>query len=264
MDYSLNQQSTEPQRAALNPDNGKKKGMFEILLIGIVIVFVIGILNYFNIFPLSKLFPNYLGFLTHKNQQVSPITNSQSTPNSTANYSANVFQYDSEKAKTILTKYIKDTIKPEFLPENLDIKQGLSINNTIDEKRKNLFGSYIINKNETISITSNFIENSNTPNFFMIFIHPSKTKQSALNLALANSLVSAYFKNPITIAKCNTNGTASTCKEIKIESEGKREFGALIAQDTSKSPSIPVSTIFSCFIPKESNVYDSIKSCISP
>lgn len=245
------------------------KGLSWILMAGFVIFFLLLllILNYFNILPLSKLSPNYLGFLPHRPYIQSlklETTNSKTGfPTSIPNFSPNIFQYDTEKANTILTKYIKDNVKPEFIPENLDIKRGLTIDNRIDENLKQQFGIYLENNNENITIIFNFVENTNTPNIFMIFIHPKETKQPTLNATLANSLLSTYFRNPIPIKDCNTKGTTSSCKEINIESEGKREFGALIGQDTSKSP-VPASTVFSCFIPKESSIYDALKSCISP
>ena len=234
----------------------KKGFLLEIVFVAVILVILFGILNYFNILKLSEIFPNYLGFLPHIKQNNKPGPNPTQIP-------AN-FQYDMEYSKTILIKYVKEIIKPEFLPENLDIKQGLTFNNSVDEKLKNLFGSYIKNDNETISVTFNYIENTFLPSDFKILIHPIKTEQTTLNVALANSLISSYFINPIPIEKCDSIKTTSYCKTIKTESEGKREFGVIIGLDSSKSPPVPVSTIFTCFIPKENILYDRINSCVSP
>jgi hypothetical protein len=189
----------------------------------------------------------------------------QGFPTSSPNYTPNIFQYDTEKAKTILTKYIKDNIKSEFVPNNLDIKQGLSIDNRIDQSLKEMFGSYIINKDETIAINFHYKESTNSPNDYVIFIQPSNADTSSMTTTLANSLTASYFTKPYSpIENCNTNGTTSYCETFKIESDGKRGFGAIIAQDTSKSPPKLTTIVFTCFIPKDSKEYDDMKSCISP
>ena len=49
------------------PKQTPKKGLlFEILFVILVLVLVFGTLNYFNILPISKLWPNQFGFLPHK------------------------------------------------------------------------------------------------------------------------------------------------------------------------------------------------------
>lgn len=231
--------------------------------VAILLLFLLLFLNYFNILSLSLLFPNQLGWLPHKTQQVPPLDKSQPTSLPNSNYSSNIFQYDTEKAKTILNSYVKDNIKPEFLPEKLDTKQGLSIDNRAEDI-KYQFGSYLINNNETISINFHYKEGTNIPNDFMIFIQPAKVDKTTVTADLANSLTFSYFINPFPIESCNTKGATSYCEIFKIEADGKRGFGAIIAQDQSKSPSALTSIVFTCFIPKESKDYTTQKSCISP
>jgi hypothetical protein len=122
-----------PTPTPTSPHANEKQNMFavQILILIFFLIFLTGILNYFNILPLSSLFPNYLGILPHKEQNNKPISQPTQTP---VNYSPNIFQYDSKKAKAILTSYIKDNIKPEFLSQTLDIKQGLSIDNRLEAK----------------------------------------------------------------------------------------------------------------------------------
>lgn len=57
------QKKTSPKSLAL-----LKVGMIEIFFFGIVIILFFGLLNYFNILPLSKIFPNQLGFLPQRQQ----------------------------------------------------------------------------------------------------------------------------------------------------------------------------------------------------
>ena len=222
------------------------------VVIGVLLLFLLLVLNYFNSLPLSQLFPNQLSFLPHRQQDNKPIPQPTQIP---INYSSNAFQYDSEKTKTILSKYIKDTLKPELIPQTLEVKQGLSIDNRIEDI-KYQFGAYVARNQESISVNFHYKENTNTPNDFIIFIQPSKVEQTTLNSTLANSLVSSYFINPYSpIVNCNTKGTTSYCEIFKIENDGKRGFGALIEQDKS--------IVFTCFIPKDSKDYDNQRSCIS-
>lgn len=235
-----------------------------IILIGIIIVIllipILLALNYSNIFSLSQLFPNQLGWLPHKTQ---PVPTPLPASTQEQNFSSNSFQYDTEKAKTILTQYIKDSIKPEFLPDNLEIKQGLSIDNRTEELNHQ-FGSYFTDNQTTFSINFHYKENTNTPNDFIIFIQPTNVDEATVTQAIANSLTSTYFHNPYSpIDNCETKGTTSYCENFKAEFNGKRGFGVLIGQDLSKSPPTLTSIIFTCFVPKESKDYNTQKSCIS-
>lgn len=248
----------------LNPQPPKNRiNIFPVgVFIGILIILLLLSLNYLNIISLSNLFPNQLGWLPHKNQS---IPSQQPTSTQNQNYSPNIFQYDTQKAKTILTKYIKDSIKPELLPQTFDIKQGLSIDNSIDESSTHMFGSFIENTNETITINFHYKENTNKPNDYVVFIQPSNIDKTTITTALANTLIASYFTKPYSpIENCNTNGTTSYCETFKIESDGKKGFGAIIAQNASKSPPELTTIVFTCFIPKDSNKYDEMKSCISP
>jgi hypothetical protein len=246
-------------------------GIFEIAFVAVILGIFFGVMNYFNILPISQLWPKQLGFLPrrdvptgtspHREQNNKPIPKPTQTP---TNYSSNVFQYDSEKANTIISKYIKDTLKPEFIPQTLDAKQGLSIDNR-DEDIKNQFGSYFVNNQATFSINFHYTENTNYLNDFLIFIQPSKVEQKTLNSTLATSLTSFYFTNPYTpIANCNTKGTTSYCEEFKTETDGKRGFGVVLADDQSTVPPKRTAIVFTCFIPKESKDYNKQSSCISP
>jgi len=230
-------------------------------LIGVLLLFLLLILNYFNILSLSRLFPNQLGFLPHREQNNRPISQPTHSP---TNYSPNTFQYDTKKAKKILTQYIKENIKSEFLPQNLEIKQGLYIDNKVSSL-KNMFGSYFSKNNAIISINFHYKENTNNPNDFFIFIQLTKLEKVTLTPDIANSLSSSYFINPYSpITNCDIKGTTSYCETFKIEKDGKIGFGAIIAQDPSKSPPKLTSIVFTCFIPKESKDYDTTQSCISP
>ena len=248
---------------------GKKGLLSEIVFVGIILILLFGTLNYFNFLPISTLWPKQLGFLPHKqysNETMKQFNNRGNvTITPSPNYSPNTFQYDSEKAKTIISQYIKDNIKPEFISQKPDIKQGLTIDNRMEDSNKKQFGSYFTIKQSTISVNFHYKENTNTPNDFIIFIQPLKVDKTTITADTANTLTTSYFTHPYNpIENCNIKGATSYCETFKTEFNGKRGYGVVFANDQSVSPPKPTLIIFTCFIPKESNVYDKQKSCISP
>ena len=115
MNNSLPNQQRDQQPASQPQKTGSLKtfvllkvGVIEALFVGITLILLFGILNYFNILPISKIFPNQLGFLPHKqsqqSQQLSNVAMKQSLPS--PNYSSTVFQYDIVKAKKEFIVYI--------------------------------------------------------------------------------------------------------------------------------------------------------------
>lgn len=52
-------------------------GLFEISFVLIIVIVLFGILNYFNILSLSKLYPNTFGFLPHKAFNSTPLPKAQ-------------------------------------------------------------------------------------------------------------------------------------------------------------------------------------------
>ncbi|MDO8729567.1 MAG: hypothetical protein Q7K26_06875, partial [bacterium] len=211
-------------------------------------------LNYFNILSLSDLYPKYLSLLPRKD-----VPNGTS-PTQPPKFSPYVFSYDMKKAEKLLTQYLKDNIKPEFLPAKIEIKQGLSI----DGKTENIkyeFGSRFTTNKDLFSVNFHYIVKTNTQNDFSIFIQPSTVTQATATAVLANSLIGTYFINPFqNISNCNTKLTTSFCEDFRTESNGKRGFGIAIVNQGAKT--LPV--VFTCFIPKESKYYSTQTSCIRP
>lgn len=66
MDPSSPNQQSQPARTPILPERNRGVFVFWIVIATIVIIFSLTILNYFNIVKLSEIFPNYLGFLPHK------------------------------------------------------------------------------------------------------------------------------------------------------------------------------------------------------
>jgi hypothetical protein len=230
-------QITDQQQEIESP---RRSRLTEIILIAttVVVCIILG-LFYFDILPIPFKLPN---------QATKPTP----TPKPVA------FQYDSAKAKTILTQYIKSAIKPEFLPSKIEIKQGLSIDNRLDDL-KNQFGTYYNLKESSISANFHLKENTSIPNDFSIFIQPQKNNQAIVNPQVANSLLSSYFTNPYVVSDCQTKDSTSYCESFKSVNDGKRGYGIVLAGRGSTSALI----IFNCFIPKESEEYSTLNSCIN-
>lgn len=83
MDSTLPDQQYQQRPIGSNdPSNSTKKGsgllkagLFEIIFVGVVLVLLFGILNYFNILSISSLWPNQFGFLPQRlNQKLQPIS----------------------------------------------------------------------------------------------------------------------------------------------------------------------------------------------
>ena len=223
-----------------------KVGIIEFLLVGIVLVLLFGILNYFNILRLSSLFPSQLSWLPHKQNQEGNKT--KAIPN--VNYTPSVFQYDTEKGKKIFTAYIKEALSPKILPSNYEATKTPT-NNELDIRFKSTNGA-------NIYALFHFNENSNTLRDFSIFIEPQNMKGKTVTSALANSLLSSYFLNPFTISSCATKKTTSYCEQFQEEKDGKRGFAII----SSKYGTVSTFFVATCFIPKESQKYTERTSCL--
>jgi hypothetical protein len=212
-----------------------KMGLFEIFLVVAGLLLLFGMLNYFNILPVSDVFPNQLGFLPRQIKQTAV------TP-PPVRIIPDKFIYDSAKAKELLTKYIKDTIKPEFVPPIIEIKEG----------SPDFSSKYTIGK-VTVSATFRYTKKTNVPDSYGITIKSADLSKTAPTASLANSLLSDYFLNPYSVADCQKVKIASFCENYQAVSNGKQGYG--IATDKSST------ILFSCFLTKESDYFEQT-SCI--
>jgi hypothetical protein len=215
-----------------------------ILVIAIIITSAVAALFYFDILPYKSFSKN--------------IKKLVATTPSPTNSSQNIFKYDAAKAKTLLTKYIKDTLKPELLPTEIEVKQGLTIDGRIEDVKKE-FGSSFNALGATISANFHYVENSNTANEYTIFIQPNNVAPIETSASTANTLLSSYFKTPYIASNCQAKENVSYCQNFQTTAEGKRGYGILTGNDRGNT----VSIIFTCFISKESKEYMSFKSCLT-
>jgi len=223
----------------------------------IVLFLLLGILNYFNILALSSIYQplSMLPRQAKQNSQPgSSLLNKSDTTPSPTNYTPITFTYDMTRAEELLIQYIKDTIKPKFLPAKIEVKQGLSIDGRTEDTEYEFGSIFSINK-DSFSSNFHYKEGSNEPDDFSIYIQPDKKIETATPM-LANSFLANYFLDPYTISGCNTKGQVSYCESFQTSSAGKKGYGVVLMDSTS--------IVFNCFIPKESKYYDTQKSCISP
>jgi hypothetical protein len=231
------------------------------IIIAVIILFAIPssmfLLKHSNVLSLPWGLGNKTNFTSEPDNPI--VTHFPSPAN---NQSSSTFNYDVEKAQDVISAYIKDTIKSEFIPEDLDIEQGLSIDNRSEDDNKQ-FGSYYTLDNTVFSINAHYREFTNTFNDFIVFIQPQSEIDSATP-EVANSLTSIYFNSPFLINNdCKTQSSTVYCENFQSVADGKRGYGLLVSKDSS-NPDSSRAIVFTCFIPKESKDYINTTSCISP
>ena len=239
-------------------------GLFEFLFVGIVLVLFFGILNYFNILRISSVFPNQLGWLPHKPYQQSTsivLPSPQPIKPQAPSYSPNVFQYDTQKATTILTKYIKDTIKPEFLPSKIEVKQNL-ISSGKQDGTDYEFGSNWKLKDIVFNATLHYLSQTNYLRDEEFYINPAGIASFTVNNTNSEALARTYLNNiPDSINfDCGVyQQTTSFCEHLETKDTGKNGFGVVSGKDESNKNTL---FIFSCFIPKNDSYYPKRTSCL--
>ncbi len=216
-------------------DQPTKQWVIKILIAAIILVLVFIAFNYINAY--SK----------QRNIKKTVVTNAKNVPST--------FRYDNKKAETLLTQYIKENIKPEFLPATIEIKQQVSIDGQSSGLPYEFSWNYRKN-NVSFATTFHYKENTNVSDGFSIFIQPSNVNSSSTTETLAESLTSYYFINSYSpISKCSSGTNASYCENFQVQNDGKRGFGIALGRGTY--------IVFSCFFPKDSKNYN-LSSCITP
>lgn len=240
------EESAVPQKKRFSGLAFLEIGLFEVVFVVVVLLLLFGTLNYFNILSVSSVFPNQFGWLPR--QQTKVVINPSPTP---SNFTSSEFQYDTKKAETLLTEYIKSTIKPDLLPQKIEVKRNT------DEKLDKIpykFTSSFLSKNVAVSANFYYKINTSIPNAFVIFIKPENVNQATITASLTNSFLPSSFIRPYTVSSCKTEDYISYCENFQSLTDGKRGYGAF---KTSASL-----TLINCFIPKESE-YFSLESCIN-
>ncbi len=241
-------------------------GLFEFGFVAVVLMLVFGTLNYFNILSVSDVFPQQLGWLpkqtkiasqgeTLQTRQPQKNFSSVSSPTPTG------FQYDVKKAQTLLTQYIKDNIKPEFLPSKIEVKQHLIYDNTLTGTDYE-FGANWNLKNATFSANFHYFpNNTNQIRDMEFYVNPFSFN---ISIDATNSVLLAktYLKNlPEKINfDCGVfEKNTKFCEYILEKKAGKSGFGTVEGKDESGKNAL---FIFSCFIPRNDSYYTKRTSCL--
>lgn len=239
------QQTTEPQSGVPNgmfQDNKKKTGIFGAVSVGIIaLILSLGILNYFNILPLSKLWPGYLGFLPHKANVVA-----DPTPASTISLP--------KQAKETLITFLPTILNPSLLPQSLS-----DINLTDKSINQTVTGSWDLKDGRAITILTVSPNGKEISQLLIFFPYATTTSISA---EFAQSTIPKLFSiTPKGKWACKTiPNTASYCENFWEEQNGIRR-GIALKESIPLSPAKKI-TISLCEHSQKSRLY-SWKSCIT-
>lgn len=232
--------------------NSTKSGLLGILFLIIGVLVIFGVLNYFNILSLSRLYPNLFGSLPHK--QISK-TNLSFGPTPTPK----TFLYDWNNAQMILEKFIKENLKPEFLPAKIQSEQGTIATDSgkgteyeygVKWKKNNLF----------IVGFFHYGLKTNIPSDYEFIIQDNSIQNSTATVGLAQELIQKYLKgipdNLTFVCKTFSDTKTTYCvSNMRITSSGKNGFGLAI------DPIHNWTLLTSCFIPKNGIYFDKWQSC---
>lgn len=227
-----------------------KRSLSEIVFVVILLILALGILNYFNVLPLSTTFPNQLGFLPRnqfmqtQDQNTSTSVKPTLVPYMTADLSSR-----EKEMEALLAETLPNIIYKQLAPDKS------KITTTSNKTSKVLTSTWIVNG---ISGTAAFSSAPDGKSISDIYVSFSDNKAIAPSKETAPRLTSAYFSfKPKGIWGCkSTSGTNMTyCENYWEEDLTKKGIGI---QQLSSSEGV----VFFCQHSKESGLY-AWKSCSS-
>lgn len=213
--------------------------IWSVIFLGVIFLFLT-LLNYFQVLDLGLVLPIFKQFPQYKNT----ASLAHPTPTPTP------FQYDESKATTALTSYLKDMIKPAYLPSAITVVHKLS---TYGEANDTDFtyGSQWTKQNVTFHGFYHFNPQSNTETDMDIIATPPSTDPS-----LEESL-KKYFTNVRPLKCININSTTQACESFDTKGSTKKGIGGVRVSSTSAT----TINLFSCSIPSQS-IHKDWKSCM--
>jgi len=140
----------------LKKQNRKKRlaflevGLFEISFVVIIVLLFFGILNYFNILSLSKLYPNTFGFLPHKttssSQNLPKTTTTKNTQQASQSYVNNAKKLDKPTYNSDLKQTVVSAIFTNLTKNNLEVEASVG-KMTFAVDSSTILQSLIVNPN---------------------------------------------------------------------------------------------------------------------
>lgn len=178
---SSSQQSTETQGTVLKPNNRKKIGFLEIILASLVITLLLGILNYFKIFPISNLSPKYLSWLPQmSSQETLPTAPIQTIPTQT----------------TIPINKVAEEVFSKFISDNLIPSMSSSLPATTpkeDDKEQNTFSLNWESKIGTMSATFALLPETKDISYLYLSSTYNAEDYTSLSPQTAKDIASVFF-----------------------------------------------------------------------
>src|SRR3989344_5896065 len=252
METLPNGQSQETQGGVLKPDN-KKKGLFEILAIVLIIAIFLGILNYFNILPLTNRFPNQLGWLPKKEvptgtAQPKQYDNAIIAPTAIPTISL-------EQAKQTFLDYLPTILDYSLLAtssSDINLREDKGISNSVS-------GTWDTKDGKAITI---FTVSPNGKEIIQLLIFFPYATTESISTKLAQLTIPKLFSiTPKGKWACDTiPNTANYCENFWEEENGVR-IGIVLKESLPLSETNKISISY-CEHSQKRILY-SWKSCIS-
>jgi len=230
--------------------NGTGKGLFlEVIFVAVFLAILFGVLNYFNILKLSKLFPNQLGFLPRREI---PTGTSQQDNNTTIPSTVS----PSDQAKQALASLLLTIITPSFVPKSpsdITVFQG----KTAREESRASWEARDGNQ------SARFISSTDGKQIIQLYILFDYNSNASVSADLTKETVSQFFslvpKEPFSCKLLSSK--ANYCESFWEEPNGtKRGIGMHEYKPFSSRTN--KTTVFFCQFKKDSKSY-SWKSCAS-
>lgn len=245
-------------------------GIFELFFVSIVLALLFGILNYFNILPVSSVFPKYFSFLprrevssgTSRQKFTIPKTTPIPTPNPTS-VSKTLSSSEKEIATKISQDLINKFIKPEYQSTITLEEKSLIIDNkpqpfpyySASWQKASVSASLVLQYDFITRNTTNVDINLDTPT-----IKDTVTASSAGNIA------EKYVVLPLDTQFTCDNPTSLgvvQCSSMVVIRQDKSKIGFSLTASPKEAPLGAKNSIFICQTFPSSNRY-SWSSCLHP
>lgn len=235
-------------------------GVLEIFFIVITLSIFFGVMNYFNILPISEVFPNQLGWLPHKPYRQSQQYTPKVPPladNSTSNTTSAPPLASTAQAKQTLLVFLPTILSSSLLPKSPD-----EITLTEDKDTKEIFTAFW-NTKEGIAKTVVFTSSVAKKNIALSLTY-TKTLSLSPSVESAQTIASqSFIVQPKGKWGCKElpelPGTEKLrCENFWEENDGTRR--GIGIEGYRLSSQVKKSTFFFCEHSQESSFY-SWKSC---
>lgn len=172
------------------------------------------------------------------------------------------FQYDSKKAESLLTQYIKDNLKQEHVPAKIKVQQKLIATGELKGTDYEFGANWQINNDAFFQSNFHYELNTNNPRDIGFSIQLNNITDITVNPNLTQNIIATYLKDlPDSFnfdCGLSDDSTISFCENFYSPSMGKKGFGVVIGKNQPAN----IVLVFSCFIPKESVYYAKRTSCL--